>query len=74
MTAREQRRGTDIRQVIVDEIVASKVSTAALKKRAAVKRYLRQYFASVPVEDIQAVVFEQFLQLGQIGPYPCPVQ
>ena len=53
MTAKEQRRGADIRQVIVDEIVASKVSTAALKKRPAVKRYLRQYFVNVPVEDIQ---------------------
>ena len=53
MTAKEHRRGADIRQVIVDEIVASKVSTATLKKPAAIKRYLRQYFASVPVEDIQ---------------------
>ena len=53
MTAQEQRRGADIRQVIVDEIVASKISTKALKKPAAVKQFLRQYFANVPVEDIQ---------------------
>ena len=53
MTAKEQRRGADIRQVIVDEIVASKVTTASLKKPATIKRYLRQYFANVPVEDIQ---------------------
>jgi len=53
VTAKEQRRGADIRQIIVDEIVASKISTAALRKPAAVKRYLQQYFADVPVEDIQ---------------------
>jgi glutamate dehydrogenase len=53
VTAKEQRRGADIRQVIVDEIVNTKISTASLKKPAAVKRYLKQYFASVPVEDIQ---------------------
>jgi glutamate dehydrogenase len=39
--------------VIVDAIVASKVSSRILKKRKHIKLYLEQYFADVPVEDLQ---------------------
>ncbi|MBT8087468.1 MAG: NAD-glutamate dehydrogenase, partial [Gammaproteobacteria bacterium] len=53
MTKKEQRRRGDIRQVIVDKIATSKVSTRSLKDPAQVRSYLQQYFASVPVEDIQ---------------------
>ena len=53
MTEKEQRRGGDIRQTIVDAIVATRLTTPTLKKPASVKKYLQQYFASVPVEDLQ---------------------
>lgn len=53
MTAKEKRRITDIRQVIVDSIIASPVTSRPLKNRKHVTRYLEQYFANVPVEDLQ---------------------
>ena len=53
MAQKENRRGGDLRQLIVDTIVASRVSSATLKDRAQTQRYLAQYFADVPVEDLQ---------------------
>ncbi len=53
MTANENRRGGDIRQLIVDKIVSSRVSSRYLKGPADTKRFLQQYFADVPVEDLQ---------------------
>ncbi len=53
MTANENRRGGDIRQLIVDAIIASNVASRTLKNRKQVKLYLKQYFADVPVEDLQ---------------------
>ncbi len=52
MTTHEQRRGGDIREVIVDTIVNSRISTPSLDSPH-VKRFLKQYFANVPVEDLQ---------------------
>ncbi len=53
MTAKENRRGDDIRQVIVDAVVASPVTSRTLKKPAQIRLFLAQYFANVPVEDLQ---------------------
>ncbi len=53
MTSNENRRGGDIRQVIVDAIVASPVKSRTIKSRKQIRRYLQQYFANVPVEDLQ---------------------
>ena len=53
MTSNEKRRGGDIRQVIVDSIVSSRVTSRTLKNRSQIKRFLAQYFADVPVEDLQ---------------------
>ena len=53
MTAKEQRRGGDIRELIVETIVESGISAPVLKSRTQTKRYLQQYFADVPVEDLQ---------------------
>ena len=53
MTANRNRRGGDIREVIIDAIVASPVKSRILESTRQVKRYLRQYFANVPVEDLQ---------------------
>ena len=53
MTRTEFRRGSDIRERIVDAIVASRVQCDALPNRKQVQRFLRQYFAHVPHEDLQ---------------------
>ncbi|MBT8091911.1 MAG: NAD-glutamate dehydrogenase, partial [Gammaproteobacteria bacterium] len=53
MTKKAQRRRGDLRQVIVDTIAATRISTRSLKKPAQIRSYLEQYFASVPVEDLQ---------------------
>lgn len=53
MTTNENRRGGDIRQVIVDAIIATPVTSKCLKKKSQIKNYLAQYFANVPVEDLQ---------------------
>ncbi|MGI9248331.1 MAG: hypothetical protein ACR2QI_04910, partial [Woeseiaceae bacterium] len=53
MTSNEKRRGGDIRQDIVDGIITSRVSTPSLKSPADTKQFLLQYFANVPVEDLQ---------------------
>ena len=52
MTRTEFRRGSDVRERIVDAIVASRVQSDALPSRQQVKRFLRQYFAHVPYEDL----------------------
>ena len=53
MTAQAQRRGDDIRQLIVDTIVDSNIRTPAIRSKAQVRQFLEQYFADVPVEDMQ---------------------
>ena len=53
MTRQEFRRGSDARERIVDAIIASRVSTTALPDRRHVKRYLEQYFAHVPIADLE---------------------
>ncbi len=53
MTTNENRRGGDIRQVIVDTIIATRVTSKSLKGSAQIRRFLMQYFATVPVEDLQ---------------------
>ncbi|MBT8067209.1 MAG: NAD-glutamate dehydrogenase [Gammaproteobacteria bacterium] len=53
MTKNENRRGGDLRQVIVDTIVASRITSKCLKSAAQIRRFLSQYFVSVPVEDLQ---------------------
>ena len=53
MTPNENRRGGDIRQVIVDAIVATRITSKKIKKPSQIKRFLAQYFESVPVEDLQ---------------------
>ena len=53
MTRQQKRRGSDIRQAIVDKIVSSRVHSDSLHDRRQARRYLQQYFAEVPVEDLQ---------------------
>ena len=56
MTRTENRRGSDVRERIVDAIVASRVQSDTLKDRQQIKLFLRQYFAHVPYEDLQGRV------------------
>ena len=53
MARTEFRRGSDVRERIVDAIVATRVQCDALPNRQQVKRFLRQYFEHVPYEDLQ---------------------
>jgi glutamate dehydrogenase len=56
VTRTEHRRGSDVRERIVDAIVASRVQSGVLKDRRQIKLFLRQYFAHVPYEDLQGRV------------------
>ena len=53
MPRQEFRRGSDARERIVKAIMEQRVSTTALPDRRHVKRYLQQYFAHVPYEDLE---------------------
>ena len=52
MTTKTNRRSGDARQGIVDAILAARVTSRAIKKKADLKRFLQQYFADVPFEDL----------------------
>ncbi|MDJ0909920.1 MAG: NAD-glutamate dehydrogenase [Woeseiaceae bacterium] len=52
MTRQEMRRGSDARERIVERIASSRVPTDILGSRAEVRRFLHQYFAHVPFEDL----------------------
>ncbi len=41
-----------MKQVIVDKIIASRVSSKVLKNAADKRKFLKQYFADVPVDDL----------------------
>ena len=53
MIRKELRRDSDAKERILDGILSSRVSSKILEGRAQIKRYLSQYFADVPVEDLQ---------------------
>jgi glutamate dehydrogenase len=50
-TARKRRSG-DARRGIVDAILAARVSSSTISGKADVRRFLEQYFANVPFEDL----------------------
>ena len=53
MTDQKHRRTSDIKDLLVDEIVASKPESKILKTREQIDSYLRHYVVDVPVEDMQ---------------------
>ncbi len=53
MARQEFRRGGDARERIVEGIVAARVNTKLLPDRRHIKRFLEQYFAYVPYEDLE---------------------
>jgi glutamate dehydrogenase len=52
VTTKSNRRSGDARQQIIDAILASRASSNSLKKQSDIKRYLQQYFANIPFEDL----------------------
>jgi glutamate dehydrogenase len=52
VTTKANRRNYDVRQEIIDAILASRHSSRVLKNKSDIKRYLRQYFVNVPYEDL----------------------
>jgi glutamate dehydrogenase len=53
VTKQQYRRTSDIKDLLVKEIVASRPKSAILKTRKQIDRYLRHYVVDVPVEDMQ---------------------
>jgi len=53
VASNEQRRVGDIKQNIVEGIIAASVKSRSLAKPAHVRQFLRQYVENVPVEDLQ---------------------
>ena len=53
MTTKNNRRSGDARQQIIDAILTSRTTSHALKKQSDVNRFLAQYFADIPFEDLE---------------------
>ena len=53
LAPKENRRIGDLKQKIVDAIISSRLRTKALTKSSYTRNFLRQYFADVPVDDLQ---------------------
>jgi glutamate dehydrogenase len=53
VTTKTRRRSGDVRQKIIDAILTSRATSRTLKSKPNVERYLQQYFANVPYEDLE---------------------
>ena len=53
MTKKTNRRSGDARQRIVDAILATRLTARHLTKKSDIRRFLEQYFASVPHEGLE---------------------
>ena len=52
MTKKKQRRGSDRKTDIVNDIVSSRVSSDVLPNRKQIGQFLKQYVSDVPVDDL----------------------
>lgn len=52
MPKKQQRRKSDVRENLVDRIVASRPKSKILSSRKQINLFLRQYFRNVPFEDL----------------------
>ena len=52
VSKQQQRRKSDVRDNLVDRIVASRPQSEILASRKQINLYLRQYFRNVPYEDL----------------------
>jgi len=53
VTKQKYRRTSDIKDLLIDEIVASKPKSKCLSDRKQINNFLRRYAGDVPVEDMQ---------------------
>ena len=53
MPKQQQRRKSDVKEALVDRIVASRPQSKILGSRKQITLFLRQYFRNVPYEDLQ---------------------
>ena len=53
MTKKPNRRSGDVRQRIIDAILATRIKSRYVTKKPDIQRFLQQYFASVPYEDLE---------------------
>ena len=53
MTKQKYRRTSDIKDLLIDEIVASKPKSKILTNRKQIDNFLRKYAGDVPVEDME---------------------
>ncbi len=52
MSKKPQRRGSDRKSSIIDDIISARASSSAIKGAAQTRQYLERYFADVPVDDL----------------------
>jgi glutamate dehydrogenase len=53
VTQTELRRGSDVKERILDAILSARVQSRTLSNRQQIKTFLSEYFAHVPYEDLQ---------------------
>ena len=53
VTKQKYRRTSDIKDLLIDEIVASKPKSKSLTNRKQIDEFLRKYAGDVPVEDME---------------------
>jgi glutamate dehydrogenase len=53
VTRKEFRRGSDVRERILEAILSSRAQSKTLSSRQQIRRFLAEYFAHVPYEDLQ---------------------
>ena len=53
MTKQKHRRTSDIKDFLIDEIVASKPKSKCLSDRKQIDIFLKRYVVNVPMEDIE---------------------
>jgi len=53
VTKRKYRRTSDIKDLLIDEIVASKPKSKTLTNRKQIDEFLRKYAGDVPAEDME---------------------
>ena len=64
MTRKHTRRGSDRKANIVSEILATRCTSPHLKSRAQLREFLSQYFANVPIEDLEGRSTEIMAQIA----------
>jgi glutamate dehydrogenase len=53
VTRTQHRRGSDVKERILDAILSARLQSPTLSSRQQIKIFLREYFAHVPYEDLQ---------------------